>query len=107
MKVGNTVYLSGQIALDPATGEVVQGDIEAETKRVFENLTAVAEAAGGSLANVVRFTIYLTDLANFQAVNELMKRYVSEPYPARVTVGVGQLPRGGRVEIDAILDLSA
>jgi reactive intermediate/imine deaminase len=105
VKVGGTVYLSGQIALDPATGEVVSGDIATETSRVLDNLAAVAEAAGGSLANVVRFTIYLTDLAHFQVVNELMKRYVSEPYPARVTVGVAQLPRGVRVEIDAILEV--
>ena len=105
VKVGSTVYLSGQIALDPATGEIVSGDIEAETRRVLDNLKAVAEAAGGSLANVVRFTIYLTDFAHFQTVNELMKRYISEPYPARATVGVAQLPRGARVEIDAILDL--
>ncbi len=107
VKVGNTVYLSGQIALDPTSGEIVGGDIEAETRRVLDNLTAVAEAAGGSLANVVRFTIYLTDLSHFQTVNELMKRYVPEPYPARATLGVAQLPRGVRVEIDAILDLSA
>jgi reactive intermediate/imine deaminase len=105
VKVGDTVYLSGQIALDPATGEIVSGDIEAETRRVLDNLKAVAEAAGGSLANVVRFTIYLTDFAHFQTVNELMKSYISEPYPARATVGVSQLARGVRVEIDAILDL--
>jgi reactive intermediate/imine deaminase len=105
VKVGDTVYLSGQIALDPATGEIVSGDIEAETRRVLDNLKAVAEAAGGSLANVVRFTIYLTDFAHFQTVNELMKSYISEPYPARATVGVSQLARGARVEIDAILDL--
>jgi reactive intermediate/imine deaminase len=105
VKVGDTVYLSGQIALDPATGEIVSGDIEAETRRVLDNLKAVAEAAGGSIANVVRFTIYLTDFAHFQTVNELMKSYISEPYPARATVGVSQLARGVRVEIDAILDL--
>jgi reactive intermediate/imine deaminase len=105
VKVGSTVYLSGQIALDPATGEIVSGDFEAEARRVLDNLRAVAEAAGGSLANVVRFTIYLTDFAHFQVVNELMKHYISEPYPARSTVGVAQLPRGVRVEIDAILEL--
>ena len=105
VKVGSTVYLSGQIALDPATGEIVTGDFETEACRVLDNLRAVAEAAGGSLANVVRFTIYLTDFAHFQLVNELMKRYISEPYPARSTVGVAQLPRGVRVEIDAVLEL--
>jgi reactive intermediate/imine deaminase len=105
VKAGSTVYLSGQIALDPATGEIVSGDFETEARRVFDNLTAVAEAAGGSLANIVRFTIYLTDFAHFQTVNELMKQYLSEPYPARSTVGVAQLPRGVRVEIDAILEL--
>ena len=105
VKVGGTVYLSGQIALDPATGEIVSGDFETETRRVLDNVRAVAEAAGGSLANVVRFTIYLTDFAHFQVVNELMKQYISAPYPARSTIGVAQLPRGVRVEIDAILEL--
>ena len=105
VKVGSTVYLSGQIALDPASGDIVSGDFETETRRVLENLRAVAEAAGGSLANVVRFTIYLTDFAHFQVVNELMNHHISEPYPARSTIGVAQLPRGVRVEIDAILEL--
>jgi reactive intermediate/imine deaminase len=105
VKVGGTVYLSGQIALDPATGEIVSGDFETEACRVLDNLKAVTEAAGGSLANVVRFTIYLTDFAYFKVVNELMKRYISEPYPARSTIGVAQLPLGVRIEIDAILEL--
>ena len=105
VKVGGTVYLSGQIALDPATGEIVNGDFETEACRVLDNLKAVTEAAGGSLANVVRFTIYLTDFAYFKVVNELMKRYISEPYPARSTIGVAQLPLGVRIEIDAILEL--
>src|SRR5262245_42208920 len=81
VKAGHTVYLSGQIPLDPVTGEVVSGGIEAETKRVFENLKAVAEAAGGSLANAVKLTIYLTDFVNFPKVNDIMKTYMSEPYP--------------------------
>ena len=105
VKVGGTVYLSGQIALDPGTGEIVSGDFETEACRVLDNLKAVTEAAGGSLANVVRFTIYLTDFAYFKVVNELMKRYISEPYPARSTIGVAQLPLGVRIEIDAILEL--
>jgi reactive intermediate/imine deaminase len=107
VQVGSTVYLSGQIPLDPLTGDIVSGDIDAEARRVLDNLTAVAEAAGGTLAHVVRLTIYLTDLSTFQTVNQLMKGYFSEPYPARATIGVSQLPRGARVEIDAILELSA
>ena len=107
VKVDTTVYISGQIAINPATGENVSGDFETEARQVLENLRAVAEAAGGSLANVVRLTIYLTDVAHFQTMNELMKRYISEPYPARSTIGVAQLPRGVRIEIDAILALDA
>ena len=102
VKAGDTVYLSGQIGLDPATMQLAEG-FEAQTLRVFENLKAVAEAAGGSLADAVRLTIYLTDLGNFAVVNELMTRYVAEPYPARATVGVASLPRGAEVEIDAVL----
>ena len=104
VKVGNTVYCSGQIGLDPATMQMVEG-FEAQTVRVFENLKAVAEAAGGSLADVVRLTIYLTDLANFAKVNEVMARYFAEPFPARAAVGVKELPKGGVVEADAILVL--
>jgi reactive intermediate/imine deaminase len=104
VKAGNTVYLSGQIGLDPATMQLVEG-FEAQTLRVFENLKAVAEAAGGSLADAVRVTIYLTDLANFAVVNEIMTRYFAEPYPARATLGVASLPRGALVEVDAILVL--
>jgi reactive intermediate/imine deaminase len=102
VKAGNTVYLSGQIGLDPATMQMVEG-FEAQTVRVFENLKAVAEAAGGSLADAVKLNIYLTDLANFAKVNEVMARYFSEPYPARAAVSVKELPRGAVVEADAIL----
>ena len=106
VKAGNTVYCSGQIGLDPASGQMVEG-FEAQTVRVFENLKAVAEAAGGSLADAVRLTIYLTDLGNFAKVNEIMTRYFAEPYPARAAVGVKELPRGALVEADAILVLAA
>jgi reactive intermediate/imine deaminase len=105
IRAGSTIYLSGQIPLDPKTKELVKGDIRAQTKQVFENLAAVSEAAGGSLANAVRLTIYLTDLANFAVVNEVMAEFCQEPYPARVTIGVAQLPRGAAVEIDGILVL--
>jgi reactive intermediate/imine deaminase len=100
-----TVYLSGQTPLDPATGELVGGDITAQTRRVFENLAAVCEAAGGSFAEIVRVGIYLVDLADFADVNAVMKEYFHEPYPARSTIGVAALPRGARVEIDAIMVL--
>lgn len=105
VKTGNTVYISGQIPLDPASMEVVEGGIEAEITRVFENLKAVAEAAGGSLADIVRLTVYLVDLGNFPTVNEIMSGYFSEPYPARAAIGVAALPKGVGVEIDAILVL--
>jgi len=104
VKTGNTVYCSGQIGLDPTTMQMVEG-FEAQTVRVFENLKAVAEAAGGSLADAVKLTIYLTDLSNFATVNEVMSRYFAEPYPARAAVGVKELPRGAVVEADAILVL--
>ena len=102
VQVGDTVYMSGQIGLDPATMQMVDG-IDAQIVRVFENLKAVAEAAGGSLADVVKLNVFLTDLANFAKVNEVMARYFSEPYPARAAVGVKELPRGAVVEADAIL----
>jgi reactive intermediate/imine deaminase len=105
VQVGETVYLSGQIPLDPATMQLVSGDIHAEIRRVFDNLAAVAQAAGGSLANAVKLTVYLTDMALFSAVSEIMATYFTAPYPARVTVGVAQLPRGARVEIEGILHL--
>lgn len=104
VKAGQTVYLSGQIGLNPATMEMVEG-FEAQTVQVFENLKAVADAAGGSLADAVKLTIYLTDLDNFAKVNEVMARYFSEPYPARAAVGVKALPKGAQVEADAILVL--
>ena len=103
VRAGNTVYLSGQIPLDPKTGELVSGDFELEARRVFENLKAVAEAAGSGLKDVARVTIYLTDLAHFPKVNEVMAEYFQEPYPARVTIGVAALPRGARVEVDAVM----
>ena len=106
VRVGDTVYLSGQIPLDPATGQLVTNDIDAEIKRVFENLKAVAEAAGGSLAHVVKLTVFLTDLVHFPKVNEIMATYFSEPYPARAAVGVAQLPKGARVEMECILSLA-
>jgi reactive intermediate/imine deaminase len=105
VRAGNTVYFSGQIPLDPAIGELVTGDISFQTKRVFENLKAVCEAAGGTLGGIVRVGIYLTDLGNFAAVNAVMADYFKEPYPARSTIGVASLPRGAQVEIDAILQL--
>ncbi len=102
---GGTVYLSGQIALDPVTMEMSTGDCRAQAERVFANLAAVAKAAGGSLADAVRITIYLTDLASFPVVNEVMAKWFAEPYPARATVGVAALPRGALVEVDAVLVL--
>ncbi len=104
IKAGNTVYLSGQIGLDPASGQLVEG-IDAQVARVFDNLKAVAAAAGGSLAHAVRLTIYLTDLAHFAKVNDAMASHCPQPYPARVTIGVASLPRGALVEVDAILVL--
>lgn len=105
VKAGNTVYISGQIGLDPATMQMADG-FEAQTVRVFENLKSVAEASGGSLADAVKLTIFLTDLSNFSKVNEVMARYFAEPYPARAAVGVRELPRGAVVEADAILVLA-
>ncbi|HEY4371440.1 MAG TPA: RidA family protein [Burkholderiales bacterium] len=103
VRAGNTYYLSGQIGLDPATKDMVPGGIEAQIMRVFDNLKAVAEACGGSLAHAVKVNIYLTDLAHFAKVNEIMAKYFSEPYPARAAVGVASLPRGALVEADAVL----
>jgi reactive intermediate/imine deaminase len=105
MRAGNTVYLSGQIPLDPATGELVAGDMEAQVRRVFENLKALAAAAGGNLDHAVRVTVYLTDLQHFALVNRVMAEYFSQPYPARAAIGVAALPKGAAVEIDAILEL--
>jgi reactive intermediate/imine deaminase len=105
VRAGDTVYLSGQIPLDPKTMQLVSGDIEAEIRQVFENLKAVAEAAGGSLANAVKVNVFLTDLAHFTKVNEIMATYCVQPFPARAAVGVAQLPRGARVEIECVLYL--
>jgi reactive intermediate/imine deaminase len=102
VRAGDTVYMSGQIGLDPVSMTLAEG-LEAQAVRVFENLKAVAAAAGGSLDDAVRVTIYLTDLANFGKVNELMATYFAQPYPARATVGVKELPRGALVEVDAVL----
>ena len=105
VRAGDTVYLSGQIPLDPATGELVAGDFEAQARRVFDNLKAVAAAAGGSLDDAVRVTIYLVDLGRFPVVNAVMADYFSEPWPARVTIGVASLPKGAQVEVDCVLAL--
>ena len=102
IKVGNTVYLSGQIPLDPATMEVVDG-FEAQVCRVFDNPSAVAEAAGGKLQDIVKLNIFLTDLGNFAKVNEIMERYFEKPYPARAAIGVAALPKGVPVEMDGIM----
>ncbi len=103
VKVGGTVYLSGQIPLVPETMEMVQGGIEAQIRRVFDNLQAVAEAAGGSLADVVKLNVFLTDLAHFPVVNQVMAGYFQEPYPARAAIGVAALPKGAAVEMDGVM----
>jgi reactive intermediate/imine deaminase len=97
------VYVSGQIPLDPATGVLVSGDIDAEIRRVFDNLLAITRAAGGSFADVAKLTVFLTDLAHFGRVNEIMATYFTQPYPARAAVGVAALPKGARVEMECIL----
>jgi reactive intermediate/imine deaminase len=107
VRCGDTVYLSGQIPLDPATMQLVEGDIAMQARRVFDNLRAVCEASGGSLAHVARIGIYLTDLGNFAQVNAVMQEYFDAPFPARSTIGVASLPRGAQVEVDAILVLDA
>jgi reactive intermediate/imine deaminase len=105
VRTGNTVYVSGQIPLDPATMQLVSGDIDAEIRRVFDNLKAIAEAAGGSLDHAVKVNVFLTDLGHFARVNEIMATYFQQPYPARAAVGVAALPRGARVEMECILAL--
>ncbi len=105
IKAGSTLYLSGQIPLDPETMQLVEGDIDAHITRVFENLKAVAEAGGGSLAQVVKLNVFLTDLGNFTRVNEIMARYFRQPYPARAAIGVAALPKGAQVEMDAVIVL--
>ncbi len=103
VQVGNITYFSGQIPLDPKTMTLVEGDFKDRAKQVFENLKAVAEAAGGSLSDIVKVNLYLTDLSQFADVNEVMKTYFSEPYPARAAVGVAQLPMGTDVEAEAVM----
>ncbi|MGD1984619.1 MAG: RidA family protein [Chromatiaceae bacterium] len=106
VKMGSTVYLSGQIALDPQTMTLVDGDTEAEIRRVLDNLSAVARAAGGELDDLVKLNVYLVDLAHFALVNQIMAEYFHEPYPARAAIGVASLPRGASVEMDGILELA-
>lgn len=105
IKVDDTVYLSGQIALDPKTMQVVDGDIAVQIRRVFDNLQAVVEAAGGSFADIVKLNVYLTDLGDFPIVNEIMAEYFAQPYPARAAVGVAALPKGVGVEMDGVMVL--
>lgn len=106
VRVGDTVYLSGQIPLDPESMLMVEGDISIQIRRVFDNLAAVARAAGGELRDIVKLNVFLTDLGDFPTVNEIMAQYFSEPYPARAAIGVASLPKGAGVEMDAILYLS-
>lgn len=105
VKVGTTVYMSGQIPLDPATMKLVDGGVDIQITRVFDNLSAVAAAAGGSLDNIVKLNVFLTDLSNFPTVNEIMAKYFHEPYPARAAIGVAALPKGAQVEMDAVLEV--
>lgn len=105
VKVGSTVYLSGQIPLDPATMQLVEGGIDVQIRRVFANLAAVARAAGGSLADTVKLNVFLTDLSHFALVNQIMADHFPEPFPARAAIGVANLPRGAQVEMDAVLVL--
>jgi reactive intermediate/imine deaminase len=105
VRVGNTVWVSGQIPLDPRTKELVKGDIEAQTKQVFDNLKAIVTAAGATFDDVVKATVYLTDLSHFALVNKVMAEYFREPYPARAAVGVAALPRGAQVEVECIVAL--
>ena len=107
VRTGDTVYLSGQIPLVPSTMELVEGDMEAQIRQVFDNLTAVARAAGGDLAAVAKLNIYLTDLAHFPLVNQVMAEYFQEPFPARAAIGVAALPKGAGVEMDAVLVLES
>ena len=105
VKIDHTVYLSGQIPLDPATMQLVDGGMEAQIRRVFDNLAAVARAAGGSLNDTIKLNVFLTDLGHFALVNQIMAEYFQEPYPARAAIGVAALPRGAQVEMDAVLVL--
>ena len=106
VKVGNAVYLSGQIPLVPETMEMIEGDIDAQIRRVFDNLSAVAAAAGGSLSDIAKLNIFLTDLGNFAKVNEVMAEYFQQPYPARAAVEVAGLPRNAGVEMDGVMELA-
>jgi len=105
VRVGHTVWLSGQIPLDPATGQLVDGDFPVQVERAFQNLAAVVRAAGGTMDQVVKLTLFLTDLGQFGTVNEIMQRHFRAPYPARSTVGVASLPRGAQFEVEAVLAL--
>ena len=105
VRCGHTVYLSGQIALDPKSGELCSNDIKLQITQVIQNLSAVCEAAGGELARIVKLSVYLTDLAHFPLINEAMTHHFSHPYPARVAIGVAALPKGAQVEMDAIMVL--
>ena len=105
VKMGGTVYVSGQIPLVPETMEMVEGGIDKEIRRVFDNLAAVAKAAGGDLSDIAKLNIFLIDLGNFSLVNEIMAEYFTEPYPARAALGVASLPRGGGVEMDGVMEL--
>jgi reactive intermediate/imine deaminase len=105
IRAGNTIYLSGQIPFNPASDGMVAGDIKTQIERVFDNLSAVARAAGATLNDAVKINVYLTDLANFPVVNEVMRKYFETPYPARAVVGVAALPKGAQVEVDAVLVL--
>lgn len=105
VKVGKTVYVSGQIALDPKSGEMVQSSMDAQIRRVFDNLKAIAEAAGGSLGDIVKLNVFLTDLSNFTLLNTIMAEYIKEPFPARAAIGVAALPKGATVEMDCVLEL--
>jgi len=107
IKCGDTVYLSGQIPLDPQTMQMCSDDIKLQINQVLDNLSVVCDAAGGSLANIVKLSVYLTDLSHFPLINEAMSRYFSEPYPARAAIGVAALPRGSQVEMDGVMVLSA
>jgi reactive intermediate/imine deaminase len=105
VKCGNTVYISGQIPLDPKTGELVAGEMEAQIRRVFDNLLAIARAAGGDFSHVAKLNVFLTDLKHFALVNQTMSTYFKQPYPARAAIGVAALPKGAQVEMDCVLEL--
>ena len=107
VKVNQTVYLSGQIPLVPETMELVEGEMEAQIKRVFDNLNAVAQAAGGNIENIVKLNVFLTDLSHFPLVNQVMAEYFQEPYPARAAIGVAALPKGAQVEMDGVMELNS